>query len=89
MRVSFTAGPEQDSEEPVEYYCGVGRFRPSWLQRLRDVRLLVFFLCCNTFIQGALVSGMYIACQSYYYLSVSGNDLSSRHKKLYLWPLFV
>ena len=47
-----------DSDQPVEYYCGVGRCRPNWLQRLRDARFFVFLLCCNTFIQGALVSGM-------------------------------
>lgn len=47
----------EDSEQPVEYYCGVGRCRPSWMQRLRDARFFTFLLCCNCFIEGALVSG--------------------------------
>ena len=44
-------------EEQVEYYCGVGRCRPSWMQRLRDARFFTFLLCLNCFIEGALVSG--------------------------------
>lgn len=47
----------EDSEQPVEYYCGVGRCRPKWMQRLRDARFFTFLLCCNCFIEGALVSG--------------------------------
>lgn len=40
-----------------EYYCGVGRCRPKWMQKLRDARFFTFLLCCNCFIEGALVSG--------------------------------
>ena len=40
-----------------EYYCGVGRCRPGWMQKLRDARFFTFLLCCNCFIEGALVSG--------------------------------
>ena len=44
-------------DQQVEYYCGVGRCRPSWMQRLRDARFFTFLLCLNCFIEGALVSG--------------------------------
>lgn len=51
-------GSEAESAEVVqEYYCGVGRCRPSWMQKLRDARFFTFLLCCNCFIEGALVSG--------------------------------
>ena len=43
--------------QQVEYYCGVGRCRPSWMQRLRDARFFTFLLCLNCFVQGSLVSG--------------------------------
>lgn len=54
---SSTGSRRKGSEQPVEYYCGVGRCRPSWMQRLRDARFFTFLLCLNTFIEGALVSG--------------------------------
>ena len=54
---SSSTGSRSKSEQSVEYYCGVGRCRPSWMQRLRDARFFTFLLCCNTFIEGALVSG--------------------------------
>ena len=50
-------GPEAESAAVQEYYCGVGRCRPSWMQKLRDARFFTFLLCCNCFIEGALVSG--------------------------------
>ena len=55
---SQSAARKGSEQDPVqEYYCGVGRCRPRWLQRLRDARLFTFLLCCNCFIEGALVSG--------------------------------
>ena len=48
-------------EQQVEYYCGVGRCRPSWMQRLRDARFFTFLLCLNCFVQGSLVSGESVA----------------------------
>jgi hypothetical protein len=51
-------GTEAESAAAVqEYYCGVGRCRPSWMKKLRDARFFTFLLCCNCFIEGALVSG--------------------------------
>ena len=52
-------GRDSVEQQSVEYYCGIGRCRPSWMQRLRDARFFTFLLCCNTFIEGALVSGGY------------------------------
>ena len=61
---SRSAARKGSEEGPVqqEYYCGVGRCRPSWLQRLRDARFFTFLLCFNVFIEGALVSGELIIC---------------------------
>ena len=56
---SMSAKGKDSEQKPMEYYCGVGRCRPSWMQRLRDARFFTFLLCCNTFIEGALVSGGY------------------------------
>ena len=64
-----------DSEQSVEYYCGVGRCRPSWMQRLRDARFFTFLLCCNTFIEGALVSGRHF--QHFGPLCNTGNLVTS------------
>lgn len=50
-------GSAAESAAVQEYYCGVGRCRPSWMQKLRDARFFTFLLCCNCFIEGALVSG--------------------------------
>ena len=59
-------GSEVENEVVQEYYCGVGRCRPSWMQKLRDARFFTFLLCCNCFIEGALVSGrlIQIICDS-------------------------
>ncbi len=40
-----------------EYYCGVGKCRPKWLQVFVNARFFTFLLCLNCFIEGALVSG--------------------------------
>ena len=50
-------GKSSEAEVVQEYYCGVGKCRPSWMQKLRDARFFTFLLCCNCFIEGALVSG--------------------------------
>ena len=50
-------GKSSEAEIVQEYYCGVGKCRPSWMQKLRDARFFTFLLCCNCFIEGALVSG--------------------------------
>jgi len=41
----------------TEYYCGLGRCTPKWLQVFVDARFFTFLLCLNCFIEGALVSG--------------------------------
>ena len=43
-----------------EYYCGLGRCRPKWMQIFLDARFFTFLLCLNCFIEGALVSGEYL-----------------------------
>ena len=49
-RASLREGEEQ-------YYCGLGKCRPKWMQVFRDARFFTFLLCLNCFIEGALVSG--------------------------------
>ena len=79
-------------QQPVEYYCGVGRCRPSWMQRLRDARFFTFLLCLNTFIEGALVSGEYFTtkCKSNTKNSLRKFLFDSKlyHNYLSLCPLF-
>ncbi len=58
---AFVAEEDADAveeEKRVEYFCGIGKFRPKFLQVFRDAKVFTFFLCCNCFIEGALVSGM-------------------------------
>ena len=55
------AAPEEEEEEDVEYFCGVGPWHPASLQRLRDARIFTFLLCLFSTVEGALVSGAYIA----------------------------
>ena len=45
---------------PREYYCGVGRCHPKWMQVFRDAKFFTFLLSLNCFIEGALVSGQYL-----------------------------
>ncbi len=56
-----TAGLEIEtvSDEAVEYYCGIGRFNPKWMQIFRKGKFFTFILCLYCSVQGALVSGKY------------------------------
>ena len=45
---------------PKEYYCGVGRCHPKWMQVFRDAKFFTFLLSLNCFVEGALVSGQYL-----------------------------
>lgn len=45
---------------PKEYYCGVGRCHPKWMQVFRDAKFFTFLLSLNCFVEGALVSGRYL-----------------------------
>ena len=40
-----------------EYYCGVGKCHPRWLQVFQHAKFFTFLLCLFCFVQGALVSG--------------------------------
>ena len=53
--------PSSSSTPPPakEYYCGVGKIHPRWLQIFRDAKFFTFLLCVDCFIEGALVSGEY------------------------------
>ena len=55
------AVPEEDvpKDPPVEYFCGIGSFRPKCLQIFRSANFFTFLLCCFTFIEGALATGEY------------------------------
>lgn len=44
-------------EKLVEYFCGIGKCRPKFLQVFRSAKFFTFLLCCNCFVEGALVSG--------------------------------
>ena len=53
--IEFTV---QDTEtEQKEHFCGVGSFRPKCLQVFRNAKFFTFLLCCNSFSEGALVTG--------------------------------
>lgn len=41
------------------YACGLGRCRPRWLQIFARANFFTFFLCLNTLVEGAIVSGMF------------------------------
>lgn len=47
-----------------EYFCGVGKCRPKWMQVFRDSKFFTFILCLNCCIEGALVSGGWPASYS-------------------------
>ena len=55
-----SAGAEREGGER-EYYCGCGPWHPPWLQVFRDARVFTFLLCLFATIEGALVSGGYVA----------------------------
>ncbi len=40
-----------------EYFCGIGKCRPQWIQVFRSTKFFTFILCLNSVIEGALVSG--------------------------------
>jgi len=49
--------PSSTPPPAKEYYCGVGKLHPRWLQVFRDAKFFTFLLCLDCFIEGALVSG--------------------------------
>lgn len=53
-----TRETEEKEEAPKEYFCGIGKFRPKFLQVFKDAKFFTFLLCCNCFIEGALASGL-------------------------------
>jgi len=50
-------GNGEESAPVVEYYCGVGKFRPNWLQVFRSPYFFSFILCCDILFSGALSTG--------------------------------
>lgn len=55
-------GAEDDSNHAdgraKEYFCGLGKCRPKWLQIFGNSKFFTFLMCLNATIEGALVSGM-------------------------------
>lgn len=51
---------EREKQNPVEYFCGFGPFRPKCLQVFRSAKFFTFLLCTNCIVEGALVTGRYI-----------------------------
>ena len=41
----------------VEYFCGLGKCRPKWLQVFRSVYFFTFLICCDILIEGAVATG--------------------------------
>jgi len=41
----------------VEYYCGLGKCRPKWLQVFRSAYFFTFLICCDILIEGAVATG--------------------------------
>ena len=55
------AGVEvDDTSKAEEYYCGIWKCRPRWIQVFRKGKFFTFILCLYCCIQGALVSGMLV-----------------------------
>ena len=48
---------EKEEEKPVEYFCGIGKCRPKFLQIFRSAKFFTFILCCYALIEGTLASG--------------------------------
>lgn len=48
----------EEKKEEVEYFCGIGRFRPKYLQVFRSPNFFFFLLCCDVLFGGALATGM-------------------------------
>ena len=41
-----------------EYFCGIGKCRPKWMQVIfRNSKFVTFLLCLNAIIESGLVSG--------------------------------
>ena len=53
----FTEPEGGEEKKPMEYFCGIGKCRPKFLQIFRNAKFFTFLLCCNCFIEGALASG--------------------------------
>ena len=48
----------ESSESQRVYYCGLGRCRPAWMQRLfANAKFFTLLLCAYAFVEGAIVSG--------------------------------
>ena len=54
----FTTKEEEVEEEcPVEYFCGIGSFRPKFLQVFRDAKFFTFLISLYCLLEGALATG--------------------------------
>ena len=49
---------EDHGSQGKEYFCGIGRWKPKWLQVFRNAKFFTFILCLNCLVEGSLVSGM-------------------------------
>ena len=54
------AHQEATGTVPVEYFCGIGPFKPKCLQVFRKPKFFTFLVCCNGAVIGALNTGRYI-----------------------------
>ncbi len=57
----FAVEDEDVENKPVEYFCGFGSCRPKCLQVFRNAKFFTFLLCCYTFLEGSLATGMFLA----------------------------
>ncbi|GBL94481.1 Solute carrier organic anion transporter family member 4A1 [Araneus ventricosus] len=57
MEHNFTAVPSTDSEHEesmeIEYKCGIGKFKPKWMQRFVDPKVYLVIFCTVGVLEGA------------------------------------
>ncbi|XP_055947690.1 solute carrier organic anion transporter family member 74D-like isoform X2 [Argiope bruennichi] len=57
MEHNFTAVPSTDSEyeesKEIEYKCGIGKFKPKWMQRFADPKVYLVIFCTVGVLEGA------------------------------------
>ena len=49
--------------EVREYFCGIGKYRPKWMQVFRNAKFFTFILCVYCCIEGMLVTGKQLSIE--------------------------
>ncbi|XP_071941616.1 solute carrier organic anion transporter family member 5A1-like [Antedon mediterranea] len=56
-RRSHQVGDDEDSDDTAEVKCGLGMWRPSWIQRWATPRGFLFFMCLLTLAESMMIVG--------------------------------